>query len=63
MQDYIVRAMTKDGFVKAVAISSAHLVERARIIHHTTPTATAALAKTGAISLFPPEHPPKPPGC
>lgn len=46
MQDYIVRAMTKDGFVKAVAISSAHLVERARIIHHTTPTATAALGRT-----------------
>ena len=46
MQDYIVRAMTKDGFVKAVAISSAHVVERARIIHHTTPTATAALGRT-----------------
>lgn len=46
MQDYIVRAMTKDGFVKAVAISSTHLVERARIIHHTTPTATAALGRT-----------------
>lgn len=46
MQDYIVRAMTKGGFVKAVAISSTHLVERARIIHHTTPTATAALGRT-----------------
>ena len=45
MQDYIVRAMTADGFVKAMAISSTHLVERARQIHGTTPTATAALGR------------------
>ena len=45
MQDYIVRAMTKDGFVKAAAITSAGLVERARQIHRTTPTATAALGR------------------
>lgn len=45
MQDYIVRAMTADGFVKAMAITSTHLVERARSIHKTTPTATAALGR------------------
>lgn len=45
MKDYIVRAMTADGFVKAMAISSTHLVERARNIHKTTPTATAALGR------------------
>lgn len=45
MQDYIVRAITADGFVKAMAISSTALVERARNIHHTTPTATAALGR------------------
>ena len=45
MQDYIVRAMTKDGFVKAAAIASTALVERARQIHRTTPTATAALGR------------------
>lgn len=45
MKDYIVRAMTADGFVKAMAIASTDLVERARNIHKTTPTATAALGR------------------
>lgn len=45
MKDYIVRAMSKDGFVKAMAISSTGIVERARTIHNTTPTATAALGR------------------
>ncbi len=45
MTDYIVRAMSKDGFIKAVGIVSTNLVERARQIHHTTPTATAALGR------------------
>ena len=43
--DYIIRAITKDGFVKAMAIRSTKLVERARTIHKTTPTATAALGR------------------
>lgn len=43
--DYIIRAVTKDGFVKAMAIRSTNLVERARTIHKTTPTATAALGR------------------
>ena len=30
MSDKIVRAMTKDGYVKATAITSAGIVERAR---------------------------------
>lgn len=45
MQDYIVRAISGDGFVKAMAIRSTTLTERARNIHHTTPTATAALGR------------------
>ncbi len=45
MSDRIVRAMTADGFVKAVAISSRDIVERARQIHKTLPTATAALGR------------------
>ncbi len=45
MQDYIVRGMSGDGYVKAAAISSTNLVERARTIHQTTPTATAALGR------------------
>ena len=46
MSDHILRAMTTDGWVKAVAISGRELVERARQIHNTTPTATAALGRT-----------------
>jgi molecular chaperone Hsp33 len=45
MNDEIIRTMTKDGFVKAVSISSAGIAERARQIHKTLPTATAALGR------------------
>ena len=53
MSDQIVRAITKDGFVKASAISSREIVERARQIHHCLPMATAALGRTlSACSLM-----------
>ena len=45
MQDQITRAMTKDGLVNAVAITSTGIVERARQIHKLLPTATAALGR------------------
>lgn len=45
MQDHIVRAICNDGCFKAVAISSRQIVERARQIHKTLPTATAALGR------------------
>ncbi|MBQ9459005.1 MAG: Hsp33 family molecular chaperone HslO [Oscillospiraceae bacterium] len=45
MNDCIVRAMTTDGFVKATAICSRALTERARGIHHLSPVATAALGR------------------
>ncbi|MBQ7870859.1 MAG: Hsp33 family molecular chaperone HslO [Oscillospiraceae bacterium] len=45
MNDYLVRAISSDGYVKAVAIRSTGIAERARNIHHTTPTATAALGR------------------
>lgn len=45
MNDYIVRAVSADGMVQAAAISARGIVERARQIHRTTPTATAALGR------------------
>ena len=46
MHDEIVRAITGDGLVKAVAITGRDMVERARNIHTTLPVATAALGRT-----------------
>lgn len=45
MKDYLVRGMSLDGFVKAVAIVSTGIVSRAAQIHETTPNATAALGR------------------
>ena len=45
MNDYIVRGMTMDGFVKVVAIRSTEIVCRAAQIHGTTPNATAAFGR------------------
>ncbi len=50
MSDQLVRAISKDGFVKAVAVSTRDLTERARQIHHTTPVATAALGRALAAA-------------
>lgn len=44
--DEIVRAVTKDGFVKISAISARGIVEKARQIHGLAPTAAAALGRT-----------------
>lgn len=44
-QDCIVRAISKDGFVNAVAVCTRGITERARQIHHTSPVATAALGR------------------
>jgi len=46
MSDKLVRAISTDGFVQAVAVSTRELTERARQIHHTLPLATAALGRT-----------------
>ena len=50
MADELVRAITKDGMVKAVAVSTRDLTERARQIHRTLPAATAALGRTLAAA-------------
>ena len=45
MNDYIVRGMTMDGFVKVAAICSTNMVAEAARIHDTTANATAAFGR------------------
>ena len=45
MSDQLIRAITADGMVKAAAVSTKYLTERARQIHRTLPVATAALGR------------------
>lgn len=45
MSDYIVRAVAADNQIRAFAITSRDLVEKARQIHNTSPAATAALGR------------------
>lgn len=45
MSDYIVRAMSRDGFVKAAAVCSTGIVRRGWEIQKTTPVATAAFGR------------------
>lgn len=44
-QDCLARAISADGYVKASAVTTRNLVERARQIHKTLPVATAALGR------------------
>ncbi|MGM9662772.1 MAG: Hsp33 family molecular chaperone HslO [Oscillospiraceae bacterium] len=50
MSDMLVRAISSDGFVKAAAVVSTELTERARGIHHTMPVGTAALGRALAAA-------------
>lgn len=45
MGDYIVRAMAADQQIRAFAVTSRELVEKARAAHNTSPVATAALGR------------------
>ena len=53
MQDKLVRATAADGNIRIVAANTTKLVEKARVIHGTFPTATAALGRvlTGALLI------------
>ena len=48
--DKLVRAISSDGLVQAVAVSTRAITERARNIHTTLPVATAALGRTLAAA-------------
>ena len=48
--DQLVRAITKDGTVKAVAVTTKDLTERVRNIYKTLPVATAALGRALAAA-------------
>lgn len=50
MSDTLIRAISKGGLVKATAVSTPVLTERARQIHRTLPVATAALGRTLAAA-------------
>ncbi len=45
MEDYLVRTITQDGSVRALACVTTHLVDEARRRHGTYPTASAALGR------------------
>ena len=48
--DKLVRAISSDGLVQAVAVSTRAMTERARNIHTTLPVATAALGRALAAA-------------
>ncbi len=50
MGDCLVRAMTRDGYVKITAVSTTDITRRAREIHQTTAVATAALGRVLAAT-------------
>ena len=50
MSDKLIRAISKDGLMKAAAVSTRGLTERARQIHRTLPVATAALGRALAAA-------------
>ncbi|MTI65193.1 MAG: Hsp33 family molecular chaperone HslO [Firmicutes bacterium] len=45
MKDYIIRALDEDKCIRVFIASTTNLVEKARKIHNTTPTTTAALGR------------------
>lgn len=53
MTDYIVRATAADAQIRAFAVTSRELVERARAAHNTSPVVTAALGRlmTGGVMM------------
>lgn len=53
MEDYMIRVLTKNKQIRALAVRSTNLVEKAHQTHNTTPVATAALGRAlSAVSMM-----------
>ena len=52
MNDYVVRVMTTNQEIRALAVNSTEVVEKARDRHQTTPVATAALGRALSGTLL-----------
>ncbi len=53
MEDYMIRVLTENKQIRALAVRSTDLVEKARQTHKTTPVATAALGRAlSAVSMM-----------
>lgn len=50
--DELIRAVSEDGFIQIIAVSTRELTERARQIHMTLPVATAALGRALAATAM-----------
>jgi molecular chaperone Hsp33 len=50
--DELIRAVSGDGFIQIIAVSTRGITERARQIHKTLPVATAALGRTLAAAAM-----------
>lgn len=52
MKDYLIRGMDKTGRIRVFVASTTNMVEEARKIHNTSPTATAALGRSLTASTL-----------
>src|SRR5690554_1651059 len=52
MRNYVINALAYDGMIRIYAARTIHMVEKARIIHDTWPTATAALGRFMTASIM-----------
>ena len=52
MKDYLIRGIDESGNIRVFVASTTNLVEEARQIHNTSPTATAALGRTLTAGLL-----------
>lgn len=46
MKDYLIRGIDKTGKIRIFVATTTHMVEKARLTHNTSPTATAALGRS-----------------